>query len=170
MSLSCLKISIDSPSPTGYSLRFLSVAENSLPSEPSQPPQMSTRVLHTTTYDNTPPQTVTQGRLLLTPWEDRAFGGSLPLGTCMCSAFIPLPFILSLGRSVSNTITCVVPPQPPPAELAPLPIRANYSLFFLISPPISLIKCMLVFLTLTSKALNFLFPGSLSPVLYFGLV
>lgn len=76
MSLSCLKISIDSPSPTGYSLRFLSVVEKSLPSEHAQPPQMSTRVLH----DNTSPQSVTQGRLLLTPCEYCAFSGPYHLG------------------------------------------------------------------------------------------
>ena len=145
MSLPCLQISIDSPSPTRHKLRFLIVVD---------------KCLHLTTgpHLNPGPQTSTQATCQHTvsykttcySWKKSCFPTPLYFWTCFSSALIPVPF-LSLDSHLKHDHLCHACPHSHQQSQPPLPEIMNYSLFFNSSPFRILIQCLLNFLIYPSS-------------------
>lgn len=116
MSLPCLKFSIDSPSPTEYSRRFLSVADKSLPSDHSPAANLQTWP-HIPTYHPTAQlhkasrHTLRLSRFLM----------PLPLGVCFSSPLIPVPFLVTRQIFIKHYRPSPACPRNHQQSGAPLP-------------------------------------------------
>lgn len=93
----------------------------------------------------------------------------LQLWTCFYSVFIPVPthtffFFWSPCKPTSYIIACIMSALATTSRAGhhSQPGIISYSSFFLVSPSITLIKCMLDFLTLCSKSLRLSYSLALS--------
>lgn len=126
MSLSCLKISIDSPSPTEYSRRFLSVADKSLPSDDSPAANLQTLFPHA----NVPPYgTVTQD--FSSHRENIMLSHASASWGMLFLPLIPVPFLVTRQIQIKHYHPRPACPRNHQQRGAPLPNRVGIPCLFL---------------------------------------
>lgn len=151
MSLLCLKISIDSPPPTGHSWDSLVQLTN-----PFLWPHAHLQILvpKWAHLCRMPTHTVTQD--FLSHLEEIMLPHASVFLDVFFLCFNSCSFFFSLDRSISHIVTCVMP--------SPTTTRDNeVSLFLIISLFRILIQCLLNFLILSSTSLNLSYFPALCP-------